>query len=76
MRCAPGTGVVISAGEYRRFTEKIFAFAGALKRLGLSSRMPRPLLAVHSGRTTMTESGFSRISVESEMSRAFGGGDI
>lgn len=49
----PGTGVVISAAVYRRLTGKIFAVGGAVRRDVLKGRMPRPLVVVHSGKTTI-----------------------
>lgn len=69
-----GIGVVTSLGVYLRLTGNIFVFGGAVRREGLKRRMPRPLVVVHSGRTTMLESGFSRTSVERGTRRAFGGG--
>ncbi len=32
---------------------KIFAVGGAVRRDGLNGRMPRPLVVVHSGKTTI-----------------------
>jgi len=73
---APGIGVVISAGEYRRFTGYTFVLGGADRRLGERGRMARPFEVVHSGKTTIIESGFSFRSVESGTSRAPGGGTV
>jgi len=59
----PGTGVVMSGGVYRRLMGKILVPGGVVKRLGLKGRIPRPLVVVHSGNTTMTRFGCSATSV-------------
>jgi hypothetical protein len=73
-RYAPGTGVVISGAVYRKLTGNIFVFAGAVRRLGLNGRMARPFVVVHSGITTMAESGLSLRSWLSVTNRAEGKG--
>ena len=50
----PGIGVTTSAGVYRKDTGKILVSLAADKRDGESLRIPRPLLVVVSGKTTMT----------------------
>src|SRR6266536_2002316 len=59
----PGTGVIISVGEYRRLIGKIFVLGWVVRRLGLNGRMPLPLVVVHSGKTTMHLFGCSSRSV-------------
>lgn len=49
----PGTGVVMSAGVYRRLIGKIFAVEGAVRSDVLNGRMPLPLVVVHSGNTAI-----------------------
>lgn len=44
-----GTGVVTSAGVYRRLTGKICVLDGIARRERLRGRIPRPLVVVHSG---------------------------
>jgi hypothetical protein len=56
---APGSGVVTSAGVYRRQTGNILADGGALRRPGEKAKTPRPLEVVHSGKTTTVRLGFS-----------------
>jgi hypothetical protein len=41
-----------------------------VRRLGLKGNMARPLVVVHSGRTTIEESGFSSSNVDKETRRA------
>lgn len=72
---APGTGVVISDGVYRKLIGKILILDGTVKMLGDSSRIPRPFDVVHSGKTTIAESGFSLRRVERDTRRADGDGD-
>lgn len=44
---------MMSAGVYLRLTGYTFDFGEADRRLGLNGRMPRALLVVHSGKTTI-----------------------
>lgn len=73
-RYPPGTGVVISAGAYRKLRGKILVLGGVVRRLGLKGRMPRPFEVVHSGSTTIEESGLSLISLLRGTSLAPGAG--
>jgi len=49
----PGTGVVMSGGEYRRLMGKILVPGGEVRRLGLKGRTPFPFVVVHSGKMTI-----------------------
>ncbi len=51
------------------------AWAGAVRREGLKCRMPRPLVVVHSGKTTTTRVGWSVRRVWRSVSGVLGGGD-
>ena len=68
----PGIGVVMSGAVYRRWTGKTFVFGGTVNRLGLKGKMPRPLLVVHSGKTTITRSLYFERRVSRSMRRALG----
>ena len=74
VRYVPGIGVVISAGVYRRLTGKIFVLGGAVSRLGLKGKIPRPFVVVHSGKTTTGRSGLSLSILERSTSSAEGEG--
>lgn len=70
----PGTGVVISGGEYRRLMGNTFVPGGVVRRLGLKGRMPFPFVVVHSGNTTITLDGCSASNVfKSVIFAPFGG---
>lgn len=71
---APGIGVVMSAAVYRRLTGMTFVVGDTVSRLGLNGRMPRPLLGVHSGKTTITRFGLSLTNVSTSTRRAFAPG--
>lgn len=75
---APGTGVVISAGVYRRLIGKTLVLSGTVSKLGLNGRIPRPLVVVHSGKTAMIRSGCWDSSVSRPTNLFFGGsfGDV
>lgn len=61
----PGIGVTTSAGVYRSDTGKIFVSLAADSRDGENFSMPRPLLVVASGNTTITRPWFSLVNWES-----------
>lgn len=48
-----GIGVVISGAVYLKLMGKIFVFAPTVRSEGAKGRIPRPLVVVHSGKTTM-----------------------
>ena len=70
----PGTGVVMSAAVYRRLVGKILASGGAVRSDGLKGRTPRPLVVVHSGKTTTAWLGYCLMRVSRSVSVAFFGG--
>ena len=51
-RYMPGTGVVMSAGVYRKLIGKIFVLEGTVRREALKGSIPRPFVVVHSGNIT------------------------
>lgn len=53
----------MSGEVYLRLTGYIFVFGDAESRLGLKGNMARPLLVVHSGKTTTYLLGFCAVSV-------------
>ena len=57
----PGTGVVTSAGLYRRLVGKMGTVSGVLAREGDRGSMPLPLVVVDSAKTTMMRLGFFAI---------------
>ena len=64
-----------SAGVYLRLTGKILVLAGTVRRLGQKGRIPRPLVAVHSGKTATQLPGHSRKISEIGTSLASLGGE-
>lgn len=48
-----GIGVVISGAVYLKLMGKIFVLAPTVTKDGAKGRIPRPLVVVHSGKTTM-----------------------
>jgi hypothetical protein len=72
----PGIGVTTSAGVYRSDTGNSLVSLAAESRDGDSFRMPRPLLVVLSGNTTITRPWFSLTSWDNSTAscRALKGG--
>jgi hypothetical protein len=54
----PLTGVVTSCGVYLKLTGYIFVSPPTPTKDGLSGRIPRPFVVVHSGKTQIMLSGF------------------
>lgn len=49
---------MISGAVYLKLMGKIFVFAPTVSREGVKGRIPRPLVVVHSGKTTMGWFGY------------------